>query len=81
MTEHLFQLLHNKGIRVATIAGMTAMLIGPPGAMTSVYSAEASKAGDTTNLREDAETLLKGNRTLLGYHTRGHLGPDQGRHR
>lgn len=65
MTEHLFQLLHNKGIRVATIAGMTAMLIGPPGAMTSVYSAEASKAGDTTNLREDAETLLKGNRTLL----------------
>lgn len=58
------QVLKDKGQRVATLLGITALLMGLPAAMASAYGAESSKESNS-RLREDAETLLKGNRTLL----------------
>ncbi|MCW5798595.1 MAG: hypothetical protein KIT40_08855 [Nitrospira sp.] len=65
MTAHRIQLLAHKGMRLATLVGISTMFIGVPATVTTAYGAEETKAGHTSRLRDDAETLLKGNRTLL----------------
>ncbi|MCS6296864.1 MAG: hypothetical protein H8K09_11565 [Nitrospira sp.] len=64
MTATITQLRPNAGHRLATLIGITAMFLGLPATITSAYGAEASKEGGS-QLREDAETLLNGNRTVL----------------
>lgn len=65
MTVHTIQLLPHQAIRVLTMVSISTLFIGTPAILPSVYGAENTKAGDTSLLREDAHTLLKGNRTVL----------------
>ena len=65
MTVHTIRLLPHQAIRVATMVSISTLFIGTPAILTSAYGAENTKAGDTSLLREDAHTLLKGNRTVL----------------
>ena len=64
MTVPMIQRLQQRGMRVAAIVGITTVFIGLPAAILSAYGAEDTK-GDPSRLREDAETLLKGNRSVL----------------
>lgn len=65
MTVHTIRLRPHKEIRLATMLGISTLFIGTPMIVTSAYGAENTKAGDTSLLRDDAQTLLKGNRTVL----------------
>lgn len=64
MKAPIAQPLPHKGISLAALVGIIAIFIGSPITISSAYGAGASKPGDT-NIREDAETLLKGNRSVL----------------
>lgn len=65
MTVHMNRFLPHQGFHLATAVGISMILSGVPVAMTSAHAAEETKTGDTSQLREDAQTLLNGNRTVL----------------
>jgi len=62
-TRYLFQ--RTQKIRVAACIGMTAMCLAATAPMSSASAAGGSGATSQSNLRDDAEALLKGNRTVL----------------
>ena len=64
MTAHRSRSLPQTHTRLATIVSLSAMITAMPVAMTPTYAAEEAKSGDMS-LREDAKTLLKGNRSVL----------------
>ncbi|MGC3976339.1 MAG: hypothetical protein QM771_18435 [Nitrospira sp.] len=65
MTAHMNRCIPLKRLRLATIAGISMMVAAIPVAVTPTYAAEETRAGNPSQLREDAEALLKGNRTVL----------------